>query len=159
MVILEGWGRGQRIMGELWRILAYLLFALAYWLAASILSSAVERAEGLPRNPGVHSGLGRLREIYRLSPREVEVAAELVEGRSYKEIAAKLSISIQTLKTHVTHIYAKTSCPTRPALMLLLSEIARNQAMLPPEAKADRIGTESHKRPMAGDSGKDGSLG
>jgi len=43
----------------------------------------------------------------RLSNREREVLSALVEGLSYKMIADRCSISIDTVRTHVKHIYEK----------------------------------------------------
>lgn len=42
-----------------------------------------------------------------LSEREKEILAELVNGKSYKMIAAALNISFQTVKTHLKNIYDK----------------------------------------------------
>lgn len=42
-----------------------------------------------------------------LSPREKEILAELVSGKSYKMIADALNISFQTVKTHLKSIYDK----------------------------------------------------
>lgn len=43
----------------------------------------------------------------RLSNREREVLAALVEGLSYKMIADRCTISIDTVRTHVKHVYEK----------------------------------------------------
>lgn len=45
--------------------------------------------------------------VGELSPREKEVLNALVEGLSYKMIAARLSISFETVRTHVKRIYEK----------------------------------------------------
>ena len=42
-----------------------------------------------------------------LSPREKEVLNALVEGLSYKMIAHRLSISFETVRTHIRRIYEK----------------------------------------------------
>ncbi|MCB0757026.1 MAG: response regulator transcription factor [Flavobacteriales bacterium] len=42
-----------------------------------------------------------------LSPREMEVLQELVAGLSYKMIADKLSISFETVRSHVKNVYVK----------------------------------------------------
>lgn len=42
-----------------------------------------------------------------LSARETEILAQLAEGDSNKEIAARLSISVSTVRTHLLHIYEK----------------------------------------------------
>ena len=47
------------------------------------------------------------RPVDQLSPRELEVLAALARGRSNKEIAAKLGIGEETVKTHVSNILSK----------------------------------------------------
>ena len=42
-----------------------------------------------------------------LSKREKEILNSLAEGNSYKLIADKLFISIDTVRTHIRHIYKK----------------------------------------------------
>jgi DNA-binding NarL/FixJ family response regulator len=44
---------------------------------------------------------------YMLTPREAEILASLSTGNSYKLIAAELSISIDTVRTHIKKIYEK----------------------------------------------------
>ncbi len=44
---------------------------------------------------------------YQLTPREKEVLACIVEGLAYKMIADKLSISYETVRSHVKKIYEK----------------------------------------------------
>ena len=48
-----------------------------------------------------------------LSPRELEVVAELVKGNSNKEIASHLEISENTVKLHITHIMQKLRAKDR----------------------------------------------
>jgi len=43
----------------------------------------------------------------QLTAKELEVLQQLVKGKSYKQIAAELSIGIETVRTHIKHIYAK----------------------------------------------------
>jgi len=45
--------------------------------------------------------------IFQLSEREKEILRSLCQGLEYKEIAEKLSISPNTVKKHVIHIYEK----------------------------------------------------
>lgn len=45
---------------------------------------------------------------YEFTPRELDVLHELVKGSTYKEIAEELSISENTLKTHIKNILSKT---------------------------------------------------
>jgi two-component system, NarL family, response regulator LiaR len=44
---------------------------------------------------------------FNLSPREMEVLTLLVEGMSNQEIADKLTLSLDTIKTHMRHIMEK----------------------------------------------------
>ena len=44
---------------------------------------------------------------YNLSPQEKKVLQLLVEGKSYKMIAASLFVSTETVKSHITSIYSK----------------------------------------------------
>ncbi len=46
-------------------------------------------------------------ETYNLTNQEKKVLQQLVEGKSYKLVAAELFISFDTVKTHVRNIYAK----------------------------------------------------
>ncbi|MBC7247502.1 MAG: response regulator transcription factor [Actinobacteria bacterium] len=53
------------------------------------------------------------RETYGLSEREMEILQLLADGLSNKEIADRLFISIQTVKTHITHIFEKLGVSDR----------------------------------------------
>jgi DNA-binding NarL/FixJ family response regulator len=48
-----------------------------------------------------------------LSPREQQVLELLAKGAAYKKIADQLSLSIDTVRMHVKHIYAKLYVHTR----------------------------------------------
>jgi DNA-binding CsgD family transcriptional regulator len=60
--------------------------------------------------------LEELAARHGLSVREEEVALLLVQGLAYKEIADRLCISLDTVKTHVSRIYRKTSTAGRADL-------------------------------------------
>lgn len=47
------------------------------------------------------------RNDYQLTERETAVLSELSKGNSFKMIAAQLEISIDTVRTHIKHIYDK----------------------------------------------------
>jgi DNA-binding NarL/FixJ family response regulator len=48
-----------------------------------------------------------------LTPRETEVLRLLAGGRTSREIAAELSLSIRTVGRHITNIYTKIGARTR----------------------------------------------
>lgn len=52
-------------------------------------------------------------EDYKLSDREKEILKELTEGQLLKNIASKLFISVETVRTHVKHIYKKLHVANR----------------------------------------------
>jgi len=55
----------------------------------------------------IKSSLGENKNIFQLSEREKEILKFLCQGLEYKEIAEKLSISPNTVKKHVIHVYEK----------------------------------------------------
>jgi DNA-binding NarL/FixJ family response regulator len=68
------------------------------------------------------SGRGRQREaalLDSLTPREREILEVLAEGLSDKEIAARLTVSIATVRTHVNAILTKTGARSRTQALIL----------------------------------------
>lgn len=82
-----------------------------------------EQGEGVsePRRPGRYQlRCGAVAERYGLSPRERDVFDLLVRGRSIEYIAQSLTISFNTAKSHIRHIYVKTDVHSRQELQELL---------------------------------------
>lgn len=52
-------------------------------------------------------------EVERLSPREARILSAIAEGKSYKEAAAELEVSLNTVRTHIRSIYDKLHVHTR----------------------------------------------
>jgi DNA-binding CsgD family transcriptional regulator len=59
-----------------------------------------------------------------ITQREQEVLQLLVTGKTYKEIAAELFISLPTVKTHVSNIYSKAKVRNRLELSNLINNIS-----------------------------------
>lgn len=55
---------------------------------------------------------------FGLTPREIEIIDAIAAGESNREIAGRLSISLQTVKHHLTSIFDKTGTSTRLELAL-----------------------------------------
>lgn len=60
----------------------------------------------------------------RISPREQEVMALLITGKSYQQIADELFISLPTVKTHVSNIYRKTEVRNKVELINQLQSLS-----------------------------------
>ena len=77
--------------------------ALGLYAGARLFAPARARELG---NPAAAEALG-------VSPRELEVLRELAAGRSNKEIARRLAVSPETVKTHLSRLYAKLGAARR----------------------------------------------
>lgn len=76
----------------------------------SVLDEALARREALAERAAQHA---RIRDrLDRLTPRERQVLALLVEGHMNKVIAGRLGISTRTAEHHRAHIMAKLEAPT-----------------------------------------------
>jgi DNA-binding NarL/FixJ family response regulator len=53
-----------------------------------------------------------------LTPRELEIVEAIAAGDSNRDIAARLNISLQTVKHHLTSVFDKTGTSTRLELAL-----------------------------------------
>lgn len=60
-------------------------------------------------------------EKYHFSEREQEVIGLLLQGKTRKEIAASLSISVNTVNSHLQNIYKKADCTNMMGLLAKLS--------------------------------------
>ncbi|HOX12973.1 MAG TPA: helix-turn-helix transcriptional regulator [Spirochaetia bacterium] len=65
---------------------------------------------------------------YRLTEREIEIAALLAGRLDYGSIARRLDISVNTLKTHAKSVYRKFDVPGRKGLIELCLEPDRRSA-------------------------------
>ncbi|MFI0830553.1 LuxR C-terminal-related transcriptional regulator [Streptomyces sp. NPDC021140] len=85
-------------------------------LLTEALAAAVDPRAGLP--PEAPAAADRAADARRpggLSPRELQVLAELTTGRTNREIAERLYITPRTVGTHIEHILAKLGLPNRAA--------------------------------------------
>ncbi len=108
----EGWAilPGDPTAGELRSAIDAVAEGLAVMPADLARSSIDDERSERPESSGED---GAVREA--LTPRELEVLALLADGLSNKEIAARLGISDQTVKFHVSAIYAKLGVRSRTA--------------------------------------------
>ena len=99
--------------------------ALGYMLKSTdpdkLLDAIVEVHQGgAPMSPAIARKVlthfkgeeTKANEDYNLTAREKEVLSHLVEGLSYKMIAAELNISFETVRSHIKKIYEKLHVQT-----------------------------------------------
>jgi DNA-binding CsgD family transcriptional regulator len=93
--------------------------ALGLW-AGNRLTPRRAAAQPFARNEAAIRSLG-------LSPREVEILEALAGGESNKEMARRLGISPNTVKTHIARVYEKLEVRRRVQAI----EKARSLALIP----------------------------
>ncbi len=84
-------------------LIAAAFLALGVYVGARLFARPAPAFDG---NPQALAALG-------ISPRELTVLNELAAGRSNREIAARLNISPDTVKTHVARLYDKLEARRR----------------------------------------------
>jgi DNA-binding CsgD family transcriptional regulator len=85
-------------------LVALAFLALGAW--AGVRLFAPPHAKPFDGNPQAAAALG-------LSERELEVLAELAAGHANKQIAARLHVSPNTVKTHVARLFEKLEANRR----------------------------------------------
>jgi DNA-binding NarL/FixJ family response regulator len=89
----------------------------------------------LPRSAAAGGGAERLGlRGAELTPREAEVLELLQDGRTNSEIAGRLAIGIETVRTHARSVYRKLGVPSR-------RELARR-------AREDAVVVDGERRPV-----------
>ncbi|MFN2496301.1 MAG: AAA family ATPase [Pseudonocardiaceae bacterium] len=82
-------------------------------------------------------------ELAGLTPRELEVLAELAKGRTNREIAERLFISEKTVSVHVSHILNKIGARTRVQASAILHRVRALQ----PDPEMSEIGAGNTAEP------------
>jgi DNA-binding NarL/FixJ family response regulator len=91
-------------------------YLLKKYLPEKLVDAIQEvRHGGAPMSPGIaRLVITQLQNLpadnankYQLTAREKDILASLSKGNSYKLIAAQFEISIDTVRTHIKHIYEK----------------------------------------------------
>ena len=63
--------------------------------------------------------------LYELTPAEVRVCEMVSEGAPPADIARSLGVSINTIRTHLSHVFEKTGTKRQADLIRLLASLAR----------------------------------
>lgn len=108
------WARAH--FQELYFGLAAAAFlGLGVWVGARLFRSRPERGAFAP-NTAAQASLG-------ITEREFEVLGLLAAGRSNKEIAQRLSVSPNTVKTHIARLFEKLEAARRTEAVLKAREL------------------------------------
>lgn len=95
-------------------LVALAFMVLGVWVGARVF----RRAPATAFEPNT-----QVQETLRISGRELEVLQLLAAGRSNKEIASRLEVSPNTVKTHVAKLYAKLEVKRRTEAILRAREL------------------------------------
>jgi DNA-binding CsgD family transcriptional regulator len=97
-------------------ILAIVCIVLSLSKIPSDIKKLLESDKTITPDENILAKLG-------ITNREQEVIQLLITGRTYKEIAAGLFISLPTVKTHVSNIYSKANVRNRLELSNLINQV------------------------------------
>ena len=87
---------------------------------AALLTTVLDVMRGSSAAPSDESALS---EIEQLSPGELRVLRYLPTNLSRPEIASELSVSVNTVNTHIRHIYAKLQAQDRSSAVQRAREL------------------------------------
>ncbi len=96
-------------------LIAAAFMGLGIWVGARIFRREIRASEFTP-NERAQASLG-------ITEREREVLVLLADGRSNKEIAARLGLSPNTVKTHVARLFEKLRVARRTEAISLAREL------------------------------------
>ncbi|MEO1173217.1 MAG: response regulator transcription factor [Myxococcota bacterium] len=94
-------------------ILAFAFLSLGIWVGTRFRRTVVGAFE---TNTAAIASLG-------ITERELEVLGLIAVGKTNKEIASRLFVSANTVKTHVTHVYQKLGVSRRTQAVLKAREL------------------------------------
>lgn len=66
-----------------------------------------------------------MQSLFDLTPAEARVARSLASGKTVEDIASDGGVSLNTVRTHVRGVLAKTGCDRQAEVVALLTGIAR----------------------------------
>ncbi|MBY0562920.1 MAG: response regulator transcription factor [Hyphomonadaceae bacterium] len=108
------WARSHP--GELYSLLLAAAFlGLGVWVGARLFRQSPPTGDFVP-NEAARASLG-------ITDREREVLGLLAAGRSNKEIAQRLAVSPNTVKTHIARLYEKLEASRRTEAVLKAREL------------------------------------
>ena len=77
--------------------------------------------------PQADINVDRVKCLFRLSKREIDVLGALMSGDTDKEIAQKLTVSVETVRAYLKSIRAKLRVKTRTAIVSIIHGVQRER--------------------------------
>jgi DNA-binding CsgD family transcriptional regulator len=84
--------------------------------------------EPISRSHSDDINVNRIRCLFRLSKREIDVLGALMSGDTDKEIALKLVVSVETVRAYLKSIRAKLRVKTRTAIVSIIHSVQRERS-------------------------------
>ena len=104
-------------------MIALLFTILGIWMGLKLTTPKIKTIQ-IPSKPSTKFVLDKnLQSAKGISDREYEVLTLIASGRSNKEIADKLYISLSTVKTHTSHLFEKLDAKRRTQVIQKAKEI------------------------------------
>jgi two-component system nitrate/nitrite response regulator NarL len=107
-----------------------------YWVGRECMGSVIDKMRDRASAPGPEPA----RPTFGLTPRELEVVSTVVGGYPNGDIAQKFSISVKTVKHHLTNIFDKVGVSNRLELALFAvhHRLESGPATAPAATRTDR---------------------
>jgi DNA-binding CsgD family transcriptional regulator len=87
--------------------------------------------EAISKPKGGSVDIAKVRGLFRLSKREVDVLNALISGGTDKEIAMQLSVGVETVRAYLKSIRAKLGAKTRTAVVSIVHALQTESAGAP----------------------------
>lgn len=100
----------------------FLTFLIIPWLLRRVDEGTARYYDMLTAKEQIQNMVDSLPDADSLTPREKEIAEQLLQGATNKKTAASLLISENTLKTHIRNIYRKIGVTQKRELLSLALE-------------------------------------
>jgi len=100
-----------------------------YWVGRECMGEVIDKMRARAAAPGPDPR----RPTFGLTPRELEVVSTVVEGYPNGDIAQRFSISVKTVKHHLTNIFVKLGVSNRLELALFAVHHRLESALLQPQ--------------------------
>lgn len=94
-------------------IIAVFFMVLGLWAGFRFRNSRSQAAPPAPAQPDAGAETLPALEALGITPREYEVLQGIAEGLSNQEIAARMFVSLNTIKSHTSNLFAKLDVQRR----------------------------------------------